>query len=44
MATKEAGKVVVEKTIQTVVTDTIEASAISATSNTMEAIVVNTIE
>ena len=44
MATKEAGKVVVEKTIQTVVTDSIEAAAISATSNTMEAIVVNTIE
>ena len=44
MATKEAGKVVVEKTIQTVVTDSIEAAAISSTSNTMEAIVVNTIE
>ena len=44
MATKEAGKVVVEKTIQTVVTDSIEAAAISATSNTMEAIVVNTVE
>jgi GTP-binding protein EngB required for normal cell division len=44
MATKEAGKVVVEKTIKTVVTDSIEAAAISATSNTMEAIVVNTIE
>lgn len=44
MATKEAGKVVVEKTIQTVVTDSIEVAAISATSNTMEAIVVNTVE
>ena len=44
VATKEAGKVIVEKTVQTVVTDTIEAAAIKTTANAMEAIVVNTVE
>jgi len=44
VATKEAGKVIVEKTVQTVVVDSIEAAAIKTTANTMEAIVVNTVE
>ena len=44
IATKEAGKVVVQKAVQTVVTDTIEAAAIATTANTMEALVVNTVE
>ena len=44
IATKEAGKVVVQKAVQTVVTDTIEAAAIATTKNTMEALVVNTVE
>ena len=44
IATKEASKVVVQKTVQTVVTDTIEAAAIATTKNTMEALVVNTVE
>ena len=44
VAKKEAGKVIVEKTVQTVVADTIEAAAIKTTANTMEAIMVNTVE
>ena len=44
VATKEAGKVVVQKTVETVVADTIEAAAIKTTANTMEALVVNTVE
>ena len=44
VATKEAGKVVIEKTVQTVVTDTVEIAAIKSTSNTMEALIVNTVE
>ena len=43
-AVKEAGKVIVEKTVQTVVTDTVEVAAISATANTLEAVVVNAVE
>ena len=44
VATKEAGKVVIEKTVQTVVTDTVEIAAIKSTANTMEALIVNTVE
>ena len=44
VATKEAGKAVIEKTVQTVVTDTIEAAAIKTTANTVEAVVVNAVE
>ena len=43
-AVKEAGKVIVEKTVQTVVTDTIEVAAIKTTTNTIEAVVVNAVE
>ena len=43
-AVKEAGKVIVEKTVQTVVKDTIEVAAIKTTSNTIEAVVVNAVE
>jgi hypothetical protein len=43
-AVKEAGKVIVEKTVQTVVTDTVEVAAISATSNTLEVVVANAVE
>ena len=44
VATKEAGKVIVEKTVQTVVVDSIEAAAIKTTANTVEGIVVNAVE
>ena len=44
VATKEAGKAVIEKTVQTVVTDTIEAAAIKTTTNTLEVAVVNAVE
>ena len=44
VATKEAGKVVIEKTVQTIVTDTVEIAAIKSTANTMEALIVNTVE
>ena len=44
VASKEAGKVVVNKAIQTVVTDTIKAGAIKTTANSMEVVVVNAVE
>ena len=44
VATKEAGKKIIEKTVQTVVTDTIEAAAIKTTTNTLEVAVVNAVE
>ena len=44
VATKEAGKVVIEKTVQTVVKDTIEIAAIKSTTNTMEVLLANAVE
>ena len=44
VASKEAGKVVVNKAIQTVVTDTIKAGAIKTTANSMEVVVMNAVE
>ena len=41
---KEAGKVVIEKTVETVVTDTVKGAGIKITTNTMEGIVVNAVE
>ena len=44
VATKEAGKVVIEKTVQTVVTDTVEIAAMKTTANTMEVLLLNSVE
>ena len=43
-AVKEVDKVIVEKTVQTVFTDVVEAAAISDTSNTIEVEEVNGVE
>ena len=43
-ATKEAGKMIIQKTVETMMTDAIEAAAIKTTANTVEVVMVNSVE
>ena len=43
-ATKEAGKMIAHKTVETMVADTIQAAAIKTTANSVEAVMINSVE